>query len=401
MSKERGYQCHICTGCGRCVDKAAEIRVLTHSFLLGKEEFPADNSDAGFVLVDLGTTTIALEYYGGNGKKQAEFVSLNPQRSFGADVISRLEQANNLIHRKEMQALVMNKIKEGIHSFVEQGLPIRKIYLAGNTVMTYLFLGWDTKELESAPFKATYLGAYEREVEGIPLVTVPGISAFVGGDVLAGVLAADMPLKEEISLLIDLGTNGEMVLGNKEKLLATATAAGPAFEGRSDLWGSDRVKLLAALLDQEILDETGLLVDPYFEKGVVIEKALITQDMVREFQLAKAAIHAGVLCLQEEYGLEDLGQIGTVYLAGGFGYYLDVESAFRVGLFPGALRGKVKSVGNTALAGLYSIAMRESRGEDVFGQIEANTKPGMETINLAMNPNFPDYYIEKMNLIPE
>jgi uncharacterized 2Fe-2S/4Fe-4S cluster protein (DUF4445 family) len=188
-------------------------------------------------------------------------------------------------------------------------------------------------------------------VAGLKTFIMQGISAFVGGDISAGIYAM-LTCYSGTSLLLDLGTNGEMALVTSHDIYVTATAAGPAFEGRTNLWGRDMVKLLADLLDQHIIDEYGTLKEPYFTKGVQVGEANITQDDIRMIQLAKAAVRAGIeiLCKQAGVAMEE---IDNVCLAGGFGYYIDCERAGRIGLLPPFLVDKAKAVGNSALLGTF------------------------------------------------
>lgn len=188
-------------------------------------------------IADLGTTTIAMEQYDSLGVKQGEYVCANPQRAFGTDVISRIQAAENPMLRRQMQQLVRQVLSEGLIRFRRQGGQPEKLVVAGNTTMLYLLMGHEPAPLGTAPFTADYLASEELELEGVETVTLPGLSAFVGGDITAGILACGMDQREEITLLVDLGTNGELVMGNREKLLCCGTAAGPAFEGGSDIWG--------------------------------------------------------------------------------------------------------------------------------------------------------------------
>ena len=394
---EAKRKCAVCIGCGRCGEYRKDLQVITDSFLKS-ELLSADIADKGsFVIVDIGTTTIAMEAYDAYGAKQAQYVQHNPQRIFGRDVISRIRAAENPIAAKQMQGLVKQVLLQGMEELQRIVPDIRKVYVAGNTTMLYLLLGYDTNELGYAPFRASRLERAETSLGEWNAVCLPGLSAFVGSDIVAGILASGMVEKKSASLLIDLGTNGEMVLGNNEKLLACATAAGPAFEGmledgRQALWGADLVKAVAELLDKGILDETGLLAEPYFKEGVTVAGVQITQEHVRNLQTAKAAIKAGIEILAEAYGIavEDIEQ---VYLAGGFGYFLEEESAIRIGLLPKALKGKVQAVGNSALAGCYAYHFAGD-AEEKLARIKELTK----VINLAEWEGFSQRFVENMYL---
>jgi uncharacterized 2Fe-2S/4Fe-4S cluster protein (DUF4445 family) len=295
-----------------------------------------------------------------------------------------------------MQGLIKQVLIQELEEFQKKGVDIRNIYVAGNTTMLYLLLGYATTELGYAPFKASHLDTMEVELGQWSAHILPGLSAFVGSDIVAGVLASDMATNEGISLLIDLGTNGEIVLGNREKMIACATAAGPAFEGmledgRQALWGADLVKAIAELLDKGILDETGLLTEPYFTEGVTIGGVRITQEHVRNLQTAKAAIAAGVEILVKEYGIaiEDISQ---VYLAGGFGYFLEEEAAIRIGLLPKVLQGRIQAVGNSALAGCYAYHL-DRKTEEKITRIKELTR----VINLAEVEGFAETFVNHMN----
>lgn len=394
---EAKRKCVVCIGCGRCGEYGKDLQVITDSFLK-LELLSADTADKGsFVIVDIGTTTIAMEAYNSSGMKQAQYVQANPQSVFGRDVISRIQAAENPIPAKQMQGLVKQVLLQGLEELQKKVPDIRKVYVAGNTTMLYFLMGYDTNELGYAPFCASRLERAETSLGEWKAVCLPGFSAFVGADIAAGVLATGMAEKESVSLLIDLGTNGEMVLGNGEKLLACATAAGPAFEGmlvdgRQTLWGADLVKAVAELLDKGILDETGLLAEPYFKEGVTVAGVQITQEHVRNLQTAKAAIKAGIEILAEAYGIavEDIEQ---VYLAGGFGYFLEEESAIRIGLLPKALKGNVRAVGNSALAGCYAYHF-DARAEQKITRIKELT----QVINLAECEVFSQRFVENMYL---
>ncbi len=394
---EEKRKCAVCIGCGRCGEYGKDLQVITDSFLKS-ELLSVDSADKGsFVIVDIGTTTIAMEVVDAKGKKLADYVQPNPQRVFGRDVISRIQAAESPLMARQMQELVKKVLRQGLEEFRKKGADIRKVYVAGNTTMLYLLLGYDTGELGYAPFRASHLEAVEITLGEWQAQILPGLSAFVGSDIVAGVLASGMAAKESVSLLIDLGTNGEMVLGNREKMIACATAAGPAFEGmledgRQALWGADLVRAVAELLEKGILDETGLLAEPYFTEGVTIAGICITQEHVRNLQTAKAAIASGIEILVEAYGIA-LEDIGRVYLAGGFGYFLEEESAIRMGLLLKALEGKIQAVGNSALAGCYAYHFDRQAEAKV-----ARMKEITQVINLAEWEGFSRKFVENMYL---
>lgn len=393
MAESAGRQCHICTGCGRCAGGAeASLHVVTESFLKPSEK---KNSGRTFCVVDIGTTTIAMELYDAVGKK-AEYVCANPQRIFGADVISRIQAAENPMNARQMRAQIVFTLSDGLKSFGEKAREVKAVYVAGNTTMLYLLMGHDTQPLGYAPFCADFLQGETFSIGTTEIITLPGLSAFVGADVFAGILACGMQKSEEISLLIDLGTNGELVLGNRKKMLACSTAAGPVFDNLCNkagetVWGADVVHLAAKLLEKGLVDETGLLTEPYFESGIDIGGVHITQESIRNLQTAKAAIATGVEYLLQEYGIE-ARQVKKVYLAGGFGHFLQEADAIRIGLLAKEFAGRVVAVGNTALAGAYVYEGMEER-EKVTERIMA----GLQPLNLAQWKDFGESFIQNMD----
>lgn len=403
----RGNRCQVCTGCGRCApggNLERELQVVTASFQLpeqaargrgtGEAQETAETyGGQEIAIADLGTTTIAMEWYDGGGVKRGEYVCANPQRAFGVDVISRIQAAENPILRRQMQQLVRQVLAEGLSHFRQQGGRPQRLVIAGNTTMIYLLAGHDPAPLGTAPFTAEYLAEETLTVGDTAAVTLPGLSAFVGGDIVAGIVACGMDRAEEITLLVDLGTNGELALGCKDRIICCSTAAGPAFEGGSDIWGADMVALTAQLLKLGLVDKTGLLSEPYFEQGITISDMRITQGQIRQFQMAKAAICAGIHILADAYGLTGPEQIQRVCLAGGFGYFLDVEAAIALGLLPLELSGRVSAVGNTALAGAWLYAM----APETSGRM-ADLQRRTQVINLARQEDFGDKYIGHMNL---
>lgn len=404
------------------------------------------------IAIDLGTTTIAMQARSlSDGAVLGVWKGMNPQRRFGSDVISRMQAACEG-HELELKSAVEAVLAEGICRLLQEASGnLRGIYLAGNTVMEHLLAGWQVEGLSRHPFRPYTLeeqrikltltaknaeGSFGagaecgRWADAVSVTLLPGFSAFVGADLLAGVLACGIHKREEISLLIDLGTNGEIVLGNSRRLICTATAAGPAFEGGpgNPVPGTDMIAVIAELLDAGIVDETGLMAEPWFETGIdwtpgSAEEAVrragctepaeamtrrvesvkpaetmnnrasvhMTQEQVRAIQMAKAAVYAGICILTKEYGI-DFSAVRQVYLAGGFGYYLNVEKAARIGLFPAELADRVKAVGNTSLAGAY-----------IYGRNGAQEEADLirkkcTAVNLAESPDFEAIYLEHLNL---
>lgn len=398
------HKCDICNGCGRCVGAKSDMSVVTASRLV----LPAltmDNPDnRRLVTADIGTTTIAMKLYDEGGKVIDEYAAVNPQTEYGADVISRIQAAENAEYAKAMKNMVRETLGKGFKRF-EKKVRRESLFcvLAANTTMMYLLMGYNPDKLGHAPFGVEHPDSINTEIEGVETFIFPVISAFVGGDIVSGIYACGMNTDERLTLFIDLGTNGEMAIGNKDRIIASATAAGPAFEGgvNKGVWGSDMVAFLSELKRRGIMDETGLMTGDYFDRGVVIGNVKVSQRSIRAVQLAKAAIAAGCRILMREYGV-DYDEIDRVVLAGGFGYYLSPDCAADIGLLPMELKDKAISGGNTALLGAYRMGAELLNGRLKGKRNEIYTasdilKTEVKVINLAETEGFNEIYIGEMN----
>lgn len=400
-AEKKGTRCLICTGCGRCPGVIRGMQVVTEKLALPPLSLQ-NTAGKRLMTVDIGTTTIAMQLYDMTGKVVDSFPSVNPQSDYGADVLSRIEAAKDPAKAADMQKKVLDLMEKGVQRFSKKLQPREtlQMVIAANTTMVYLLMGWDPAELGKAPFVVSHTGAVETEIAGVPCHIIPGLSAFVGGDITAGILASGMLEQEEPVLLIDLGTNGEMALGNRHKLAACATAAGPAFEGGANrgIWGADMVRLLQKLLEEGLMDRQGLLKEPYFMKGVRIGDVLVTKESVRAVQLAKGAIAAGIEILTDSYGIR-LSDISRVVLAGGFGYYLDPKAAAEIGLLPKELVDRTVTGGNTALSGAAFVGsgyLGGLKAEDL-DDLQKKEKLQITILNLAEQPEFAETFLKKIN----
>ena len=417
----------------------------------GIEAFVSESEQTGnketsvMIAVDLGTTTIAMQLMEmDSGRIIDTYCEMNPQRRYGADVLSRI-RASCEGNREILQRLAVGVLERGVERFMGLNADIKCMCIAGNTTMEHLLMGYDVSSLGRSPFAPVEIGLqeYKHSDWDFTVWLTPGISTFVGGDIVAGLYACGMlnerlqrrPEEEEQqrsvgqkerSFLVDLGTNGEMAICDGTRMIVTATAAGPAFEGGAGagIVGSDMVACIAALLEQGILDKTGLLTEPYFTEGVSIQAVderhyqfasgrsgdslYLTQQDIRNLQMAKAAVRAGIEVLFEKLNEQrqdksqpDKSQTGgrqveQVYLAGGFGYYLDVEAAFRIGLLPEHMRGSVRAVGNTSLMGAYRIG-RDLWQHRTDKRALERSIASAESINLAVQEDFERRYIQYMS----
>ncbi|MCM1431625.1 MAG: ASKHA domain-containing protein [Muribaculaceae bacterium] len=364
-----------------------------------KEDFYADTPVAA---MDLGTTTVALTLFWRNRSVTAGFV--NPQRCFGADVMSRIRAAGEG-HGEEMRRMLMEKIRttlaqmqadvQGDGQIWEEPAPPCRLVVSANTTMQHLLEGLSCRRLGVSPFTPESLALRSFQTDGLTVVQLPGISAFVGADIVSGLAAIDILHEDAPVLFVDLGTNGELALGCGQRLLVASTAAGPAFEGSAPalkLHGAGLLKLLHELLDRGVMDMYGTLQEPYFTPGYPVDSLLLSQEDIRELQMAKAAVCAGVEMLLKAYKIT-AAQVKNVYLAGSFGRYLDPEDALAVGLLPEALRGKITAVGNTSLEGAVSYVQRP---EGYGARMEEICKKA-ELVLLPECAGFEERYIERMN----
>lgn len=363
------------------------------------------------ITADVGTTTIAMalvDIYSGNVVKT--YSCVNPQSVYGSDVIARITAAGDVGGEKLQQAVVKALIKGAreLCSDYQSVLSCKTIYVAANTVMSHFLAGSDAKTLGEAPFEPEFLNGKEVECNGYKFILVPGVSAFVGGDIVAGMLSCGMMDIGEVcddiarfdkgALFLDLGTNGEMALCDGEKIYCTSAAAGPAFEGRdSSKRGSHRVKILADLLKAGRMDETGLLkegCDSEVQNGVKDESDNLSQQEIRDLQMAKAAVRTGIEVLFQKAGMS-VADISQVYLAGGFGYYIDVADAIAIGLLPDEFAGITTSVGNSSLQGasVYAGLLKQGKADD----LEQAIRERCISVNLAEEEYFIENYIGQMN----
>lgn len=392
------------------------------------------------VLIDIGTTTICFALTDAEGSSVcAKAALLNRQRSFGADVISRIKAAGEG-HLKEMQRLVLGALEEGICSLTQKAAAagkIKKILIAGNTTMLHLLMGRDPVSLGTYPFDTDFLGmeklalkelignSFHDDTKDAEVTIFPGISAFVGADIAAGIYGLQAKAKKPF-LLLDLGTNAEMALVTEDHCYVTSAAAGPAFEGGNiscgsgsipgavtkvwlqyGLWryetidkmppaglcGSGLISCIAALRRAGRIDRHGTLSDNYHGYvDIVPDKIRLTQSDIRAFQEAKAAVRSGIRLLIETAGIKE-EEIGCLYLAGSFGGGVDPDDACTAGLFPEIFAGRIKAAGNTVLTGLQEY-LRDSDAEKLR-QITENS----DAVSMNMQDEFQAIYVKYLDFI--
>jgi uncharacterized 2Fe-2S/4Fe-4S cluster protein (DUF4445 family) len=419
-------------------------------------EFPITPASGLGAAVDIGTTTVVLYLVDrATGKQLAVVSGENSQRSFGGDVISRIQACSQGEGLTAQRDLIRNQVNEFLRRACQKAgrMPeeVTALSVAGNTVMEHLFGGLDPTPIGVAPFRPQSLfGTTGLAVDygisagaGATLFLAPCVAGYVGGDITAGLLSCGIHRQEKLCLFLDLGTNGEMALGNREGFLTCAVAAGPAFEGgeitcgstalpgainrvwlegdvlrydtlndrrAKSICGSGLLDLLAALVEAEAVEESGYFNTPEEyegtarlpglesgEQGAVLwlderRQVCFTAKDVRKLQLAKAAVAAGIHTMLQEAGVT-LDQVEKVYLAGGFGSFLNQHSACKIGLLPPELESRIESMGNSAGRGARDYLLsQEARRE--LGDIAASCR----YLELSGHGGFGEYYVNSMAL---
>jgi len=415
----------------------------------GSSDLTAGQKGLGYS-IDIGTTTVAAFLYDlETGKILRSVGERNAQRAFGADVISRITACSAGKLPSLRDAIRTQITNLGLRLCDEAGVnapAIRKIIIAGNTVMQHLFADLSPEAIGVAPFTPESLFDDTRKAADVlpdlrtdcDVYLCPCISGYVGGDITAGLMATDSDHCEGLRLFVDIGTNGEMGLGNKDGFVTCATAAGPAFEGAEiscgmgglpgaidrvsvengdlkihvigdgkaiGICGSGLVDAVAALLDLEILSESGrmcgadelpenlaarIITGPDGHNACLLQDGIyISAQDIREIQLAKAAIRAGAETLLE-LAHKKASDITELVIAGGFGSFLKKESALRIGLLPEVAPEKIRHAGNAAGAGA-SLCLTDE-GIDRIRALNGKCS----YLELSGSSEFMEYYVEYM-----
>lgn len=434
-------------------EKPSAMEILESSDLSGiQRDLPVEAGGPAYgFAVDIGTTTVVTVLFDlESGEKLGAEAARNAQKAYGADVISRI-QFTNENGMERMVAAIRNQVASMAETLllrngVDAGAVLR-YSVAGNTVMEHYFAGLDPRGIGTSPFTpASLFGTSVPALSlGLPgpqaeVYLLPAVSGYVGGDITAGILASGMHEDSGLSVLLDIGTNGEIAIGRQGHIFCCATAAGPAFEGAEiaqgmpgvsgavntvsmaedgfvittidgqdpvGICGSGMIDALCVMLNNGFVDETGRIADPEdlpesLRKWIgEVEGApavflnfhpdiFLTQKDIRQLQLAKAAIAAGLDTLMKTQNIR-CGDIRSLFLAGGFGSKADSRSIAGIGLIPAELEDKVIVIGNSSSQGaaiaLFSGAARKEL---------AGIRDMCEYIELSGNAFFNDSYIENM-----
>jgi len=414
--------------------------------------------EAYAVAVDLGTTTVCAQLIDlSNGAVIAESAEYNSQVAHGADVISRIVFATTPGGLDRMRSLAVQSISSVVNTMVEQACvrpdDVVSYSVAGNTAMTHMLLGLAPDNIRSEPYvpvASEFPPVRAREL-GLPgaaearLTAVPCPASYVGGDIVAGVLAAGLPWSDKLTLYIDIGTNGEIVLGNKEWMVACACSAGPAFEGGGVLHGMraaagaiERVRIDHATLEPMLLTighapplgicgsgfvgcVAELFLAGAIDRGGKFDQdracsrvregehgweyllvgasesgtghdIVITEGDIENLMRAKAAVYAGIGVLMEsvDVGFDDLDE---VLVAGTFGRYLELDEVVTIGLLPELPRKRFRFVGNGSLRGARLVALSRD-----MTRVARKTSDNMTYLELSINAAFMDMYVSAMFL---
>lgn len=402
--------------------------------------FTPDGEGYGLA-VDIGTTTVAVRLYDRvSGTPLAEVLEGNRQAVFGADVITRIG-ATGEGKAQEMTDTIRGQLADMAAKCMKQAgvTELTAAVVTGNTTMLHFYEGLDARGIAVSPFTPTSLFGFDSAypLAGAPTLLPHCIGSYVGADIVCALLASEMPRHpDKLTLLADIGTNGEIALMKDGKLLCCSTAAGPAFEGAGlhqgmraapgaitsvkcadgqnvsvqvlgggeaiGLCGSGILDAVRVMLNLGILDDSGLIDEEYEGQGEITEwdgqpawklpgtQVLVTQKDIRQIQLAKSAICAGIQTLLSHEGVE-AQDIEAFYIAGGFGHSMDAESAAQIGLFPPALLSKVTVLGNGALAGAAMLLLRAEYRAEAQAVVALS-----EELALSTSEEFMDYYVEGM-----
>ncbi len=416
-------------------DIEIELAQWEASVLTDNSSFAFKPKEGFGVAVDIGTTTIVGQLLNlSNGNVLAVKTALNNQAQYGADIMERINYAISTDAKVDLGIILRSQIETLLIEMVDAaGIPrddIRTVLLVGNTVMQHFFCGFDIIPLSRVPFEPeaeSYWTAKRTPAElgwkfndSTSVVFLPSLGGFVGSDILAGIFATEIYKRNKYSCMIDLGTNGEIVIGNKERMLCASTAAGPAFEGarismgmrastgaisavqqtngmytcsvigggeQRGICGSGLVDAVSVGLRQRRILSSGRFSDTA-KNWKLVSPVILTQSDIRELQLAKGAIAAGITILLKRMN-SSIENIANVYMAGAFGNYINRDSARDIGLLPFPTR-RISPRGNTALLGAKRALFLDDIEE--LQHIQHRT----EHISLNSHPEFMDIFAQKM-----
>lgn len=416
-----GCKCVITRDCKILVPAslASEITSVLADEVAEDEDINKENIG---IAVDIGTTTLATAVIDlDTGKMLRQRNCTNSQIQFGADVMSRVKAAMEG-HNNELMDCVRKDLMKLGREILGENYLMHKVVFSGNTIMTHLLLGMVVDGFARYPFVPYTLDSVKFVKDRRNIFFMPAISAFVGGDIVSGLYY----LKDRGSfLLVDMGTNAELVLYDGKTYYCTSASAGPALEGASlscgvasvrgainhlsindgkctyttiggeapiGLCGSGVIDLIHELRRNNLIDEGGLLVEEYAESGYPIaENVVVTGEDIQQVLLAKAAIYSAITLLIKEAGIQ-VDDIDHLFVSGGLGATIGVWSAAGIGIFPKELLPKFEAVGNTSLRG--AIKFVRDGNEEELQEIKDNAK----VVILNEKPEFQELFFDNLKL---
>lgn len=394
------------------------------------------------VAIDIGTTGISVYLLDlATGEILQRESCLNPQTKFGGDVLSRISYClENPQGPNQLREAIIGKLNELVTDLTGDARRAERVYqvvIAGNTTMLHFVLGVYPGSIARAPYRPVFLEQVDLKARDTGILIypegrvtlLPSASGYVGADILAGVIATAFDKKDYPAVFLDIGTNGEIVANLGGRLIATSTAAGPALEGMNiacgcraeegaidsfliddnfilhfttigaaspqGICGSGLIDITAAMVKRKIILASGRFnpnLDPRIKakirdkKFYLTEEIYISQTDIRQIQLAKGAIAAGVTLLLEEAGIP-LQAIEEAVIAGAFGYHINPDSIREIGLLPKGFKGKITFVGNSSAEGARLALINKG----VMAQIKE-----LKVLELSTNPRFQDYFVKAL-----
>lgn len=391
--------------CGEAIVEVHENTVLF-------KETETHDIEVCVAAVDIGTTVIEAYFFSLPDYKMIKKAKTkNLQKQFGADVISRITFAKDEDSINKLREAAEESIKQLAGNLYDK---VENWVITGNTTMLHMFLGINPKGIAQYPFIAETLFGYSRGNKYFP----PCISSYIGADVVAAILSSNMLNEEYPSMLVDIGTNGEMALFDGEKLYCASTSAGPALEGASISMGmtaekgaickvdkdgifktientkptgicaSGLIDAIAFMLESRLLNKDGYLDKPF---EILNSNVFITPADIREVQLAKAAISAGIETLLSVNNI-DISELKTLYIAGALGNNADVNNCKKIGLIPPIESRKIKLMGNASIDGAVMILKDEILRETAEKIVSIS-----KTCELSLSDEFTSKYINNMS----
>lgn len=398
------------------------------------------------VAIDIGTTGISYYLMDlSNGELIQNLSSLNPQTRYGGDVLTRIAYCmEDSSGSHKLQELIVDEINQTLKKLVGSSHNVDSIYhivVSANTTMLHLLLGVNPQSLARSPYRSVFLSPKDIRAEEISIKSnretilsiIPSASSYVGGDIVSGIMASDFQNNEQ-AIFIDIGTNGELGALSNGNIVSTSTAAGPALEGMNiecgcraqsgaievfdideeynityntidsieamGICGSGLIDIAGSLVKRNILMKSGRWnknLDSRIAHRLVDKEFYITKDIyisqkdIRQIQLAKGAIAAGVIVMLEEIGLT-IEEIPKAYIAGAFGYHINPDNIKNIGLIPKGFNGEINFLGNTSLEGARLALINKDCLQRTY-----DIKDNMLVLELSLRENFQDVFVAQLN----